>query len=343
MADLFSPITIGNHKVKNRVVLPPLVVCGVHPDGLVNDAVVAHYESFARGGCGIIVQEATCVLPEGKLAGEQLVLFDDSHTDGMRRIADRVIPLGALLLMQIHYASTEGMPDNVRPIGPSEYMGREGMCRALSTTEVERIRDGFVAAAVRAEKAGYHGVELHAAHGYLLCAFLNSKFNRRSDRYGDTTALTREIIEGIRQSTGPDFLVTARIGIDNPDLATGIASCKALEPSLDLLNLSHGMGREEPLPVPEGFPFVGLAWLACEAKKSLTKPVIAVGCLDEPGRAQQLISEGYADFAAIGRGLLVDPEWANKTQAGLPVMRCRRCKRCVWFKEQEKCPGRLAK
>jgi 2,4-dienoyl-CoA reductase-like NADH-dependent reductase (Old Yellow Enzyme family) len=130
------------------------------------------------------------------------------------------------------------------------------------------------------------------------------------------------------------------MGVDNPDMATGIANCKALEPSLDMLNISHGMGREEKLPVPDGFPFSQLAWLGCELKKHLQRPVIAVGDLDNPELARKLVSEGYADFAAIGRGLLVDPEWANKVMEGKPVVPCRKCKRCVWFREHEKCPGR---
>jgi NADPH2 dehydrogenase len=336
-----APIQIRNFTVKNRVVLPPLVICSLHPDGQVNDAVLDHYESFARGGCGIIIQEATCVRPEGRLAGPQLGIWDDSAIEGMKRIAGRVLPYGALLLMQIHYASTQGEPDNVVQIGPSAYENRDGVHRALSLEEVERIRDGFIDAAVRAEKAGYHGVELHGAHGYLLCAFMNAKYNRRDDRYGDTTQLVSEIIAGIRQVTGPEFILTARVGVDNPDMATGIANCKVLEAAgLDLLNISSGMGRQDKLPIPQGFPFSELAWLGCEIKKQVKLPVIAVGKLNDPALAQKLVSEGWADFAALGRGLLVDPEWANKVFAGQSVNPCLDCKHCVWFGEHTKCPGR---
>ena len=339
MATLASPIQVRSLSVKNRVVLPPLVICGLHRDGLVNDAVLDHYEAFAKGGCGTVIVEATCVLPEGRLAGPQLGLWEDGHIDGMKRIADRVLPHGPLLLVQIHYASKQGEPDNVVQVGPSEYTNHDGPHRALSTSEVEHIRDGFVAAAVRAEKAGFHGVELHGAHGYLLCAFMNSRYNCRDDRYGDTTQLMREIIEGIRQSTGKDFILTARIGVDNPDIATGIANCKALEPGLDLLNNSSGMGREDRLPIAEGFPFSELAWLGCEIKKHVSKPVIAVGGLEDPAMAQKLISESWADFAAVGRGMLVDPEWTNKALAGEPVKPCLKCKAgCQWFNRHEKCP-----
>jgi NADPH2 dehydrogenase len=345
MPTLGSPITIRNFTVKNRIVLPPIVVCGLHPEGQVNSAVLNHYESFARGGCGTIIVEATCVLPEGRLAGAQLGLWEDTQTDGMKRIAERVLSHGALLLMQIHHASTQGVPDHMAWIGPSQYTNQDGAHRALSTAEVERIRDGFVETAVRAEKAGFHGVELHGAHGYLLCAFMNSLYNRREDRYGELTALPREIIEGIRQRTGVDFIVTCRVGASNPDINTGIANSTLLEAAgLDLLDISAGMGGEGKLPVPADFPFSQLAWLGCEVKKNTEIPVIAVGGLNDPAKAQRLVAEGWADFAAVGRGMLVDPEWANKVLAGQKVSPCLDCKAgCRWFNKHEKCPGKKIK
>lgn len=342
MAGLNSSIRIRSFTVKNRIALPPLVICGLHREGRVNEAVLDHYEALARGGNGTIIVEATCVRPEGRLAGPQLGLWEDGQIGGMARIAECVLPYGALLLVQIHYASKQGEPDDVKQVGPSEYVNHDGQHRALTTAEVERIRDGFIDAAARAEKAGFSGVELHGAHGYLLCAFMNPTYNRRDDRYGELTLLPREIIAGIRQRTGKDFLVTCRIGLDNPDIETGVANSRALEAAgVDLLNVSHGMGREGKLPVPEGFPFSELAWLGCEAKKHLTIPVIAVGGLDKPGLAAKLIEGGYSDFAAVGRGQLVDPEWAGKTLAGRPVQPCLNCKiGCRWFIKHEKCPGK---
>lgn len=342
MPDLSTSIRVRNFTVKNRVVLPPIVPFGLHPEAKVNDAALAHYESFARGGSGIIIQEATCVLPEGKLAGEQLGIWEDAQIDGMRRIAERVLPHGALLLMQIHHASTQGVPDAVTHIGPSEYTDRSGPHRALALAEVERIRDAFIGAAVRAEKAGYHGVELHGAHGYLLCAFMNSQYNRRDDRYGELTLLPREIIEGIRQRAGKDFIVACRAGANNPDMNTGIENSIKLEAAgFDMLNISSGMGRAARPPVPEGFPFSDLAWLGCEVKKHVKIPVIAVGGLGDPELAKKLAGEGRADFAAVARGQLADPEWANKVLAGKPVNRCLNCARgCLWFKDYQKCPGR---
>jgi 2,4-dienoyl-CoA reductase-like NADH-dependent reductase (Old Yellow Enzyme family) len=319
---LSSPLRIRRSTAKNRIVVPPMVVCGLHPDGEVNEAVLAHYESFAAGGCGILIQEATCVSPDGKLAEQQLGLWDDGRTEGMRRIVERCRPYGPLLIVQIHHARTRGEPD---------------------TATVERIRDDFVAAAVRAERAGYDGVELHGAHGYLLCAFQNPRLNRRSDRYGEPMRLTEEVYRGIRAVTGPDFIVGIRIGADNPDMETGLAQCAALEAlGIDFLDVSSGMTgpRDPALPVPSDFPFSELAWRGVEVKKRASVPVIAVGSLDDPARAARLVEGGYADCAAVGRGMLVDPAWARKVLAGEPVDPCQNCSPCRWFRHHENCPGR---
>lgn len=341
MATLSSSIQIGKHTVKNRIVLPPLVICGLHKDGHVNEDVVEHYRSFAEGGVGTVIQEATCVSEDGRLAGPQLGLWADKHIDEMRPIVDAVKPSGALLLVQIHYASKQGEPDHIVQIGPSEYTNDDGFHRALSTDEVRRIRDDFIAAAIRAEKAGYDGVELHGAHGYLLCAFMNSLLNRRDDEYGELGRLNREIIQGIRAVTHRDFLVTIRVGVDNPGMATGAAHCQDLEDlGVNLLNISSGMARTEKLGVPKEYPFSKLSWRAAEIKKLVQIPVIGVGKLDDPKDAAAYIEGGYADFAAIGRGLLVDPEWANKVLAGEKPVKCHDCKECVWFGHHDKCPGR---
>ncbi len=320
---LAAPLRLRDRVAKNRIVLPPMVVCGLHPDGLVNEDTLAHYERFAAGGSGILIQEATCVSPDGRLADPQLGLWSDDRLDGQKRLVDRCRPHGPLYLVQIHHARVVG--------------------RELGTAEVERIRDDFTEAAVRAEKAGADGVELHGAHGYLLCAFMNPRVNVRTDRYGDPMALVDEIYRAIRQRTRPGFLVTIRVGADNPDLDTGIARSRALEAlGFDLLSISSGMTKpEDPkLAVPDDFPFSALAWRGCEVKKRVSAPVVAVGQLDDPAKAARLVEGGFADFAAVGRGQLVDPEWAKKVLAGEPVHPCQNCSPCRWFRHHENCPGR---
>ena len=170
---------------------------------------------------------------------------------------------------------------------------------------------------------------------------MNSLLNRRGDEYGELGLLNREIIQGIRAVTSKDFLVTIRVGADNPDMATGAAHCQDLEAlGVDLLNVSSGMARTEKLGVPKEYPFSKLSWRAAEIKKLVKTPVIGVGGLHDPEDAAAYIEGGYADFAAIGRGLLVDPEWASKVLCGEKPVKCHDCKQCVWFRKHDKCPGR---
>jgi 2,4-dienoyl-CoA reductase-like NADH-dependent reductase (Old Yellow Enzyme family) len=247
------------------------------------------------------------------------------------------------MLMQLHYASKQGEgTESIVQIGPSEYDNQDGYHRALTKDEVKRIRDGFIVAAVRAEKAGYDGIELHGAHGYLLCMFMNTAINVRTDEYGNPTTLVNQIIAGIRQTTGTNFIISCRVGADNPDIETGIANCKALEAAgLDMLHISSGISNGIPLATPEGFPFSELAWRGYMIKQAVQIPVIAVGGLDKPECAKNLISEGYADFAAVGRGQLVDPSWATKTvNHHNTINPCKHCKMCVWFRTYTLCPGR---
>ncbi len=321
---LGTPLRIRNATAKNRIVLPPMVVNGLHPDNEVTDATLAHYGAFADGGAGVLIQEATCVSPDGKLSDQQLGLWADGQVEGARRLVERCRPSGALLFVQIHHVRFEHEPE---------------------TAVVERIRDDFSAAAVRAEHAGYDGVELHGAHGYLLNAFMNPRRNRRTDRYGDPMRLVTEVYEAVRAATGPGFIVGIRVGVDNPDMATGLAQCRALEAlGVDFLDISAGMTEldDATLPVPCDFPFSALAWRGCEVKKHVKVPVMAVGGLNAPSLAAKLVEGGFADFAAIGRGQLVDPAWAAKTLAGLPVDACLDCNACKWFNSHTKCPGRLA-
>lgn len=313
----------GGIVARNRVAVPPMVVCGLHPDSAVTDATVAHYAALAAGGAGVLIQEATCVSPDGKLAAEQLGLWEDGQVEGMRRLVETVRPHGPVHLVQIHHS----------PV-PAD----------IGTEAVERIRDAFVRTAVRAQDAGFHGVELHGAHGYLLSRFLSPRWNRRDDRYGEPIRLAAEILEAVRSATRPAFLVGIRLGVDCPDLPTGLAHAVALDRmGVDFLDVSRGHREEDdpPYAAPCDFPFHELAHRAAAVKPHVAAPVIGVGSLDDPAVAANYLAAGHADFAAVGRGHLVDPAWARKALADEPRDPCLHCPSCKWFRQHELCPGRL--
>lgn len=348
MAGLFSEAVIKGRTVKNRVVLPPMVCFGWSgEEGLVSKNHRRHYAARAAGGAGIVVVEATCVAPDGKLSMDQLGLWDDGQIQGMKDLADCCLEAGALPLVQIHHAGWKAVHDGApAPKGPSARHGKAAASGELSIGEIAGITEAFTMAALRAKTAGFAGVELHGAHGYLLSQFASPLDNHRTDEYGGTLEnrlrLHIEIGRSIRTACGDDFILSIRIGCNEPDLEGGIAAAKHLEANgFDLLHVSAS-GHEEGKPeVPEGFPFNWIVWGGASIHKAVGIPVIVVNAIRTPERAQWLIENGWADFVAIGKDFLTDARWGEKARLGEPAVSCLQCKRgCRWFSSGDRCPRR---
>ncbi len=199
----------------NRWTLAPLTNKQSHADGTLSDDEYEWLVARARGGFGLVMTCAAYVSPEGQAWKGQLGISDDRHDAGLRRLADGIRELGAVSSIQLHHggmradASISGHP----LVAPWDDPDRG--VHALSTSDVQRVIDDFVAAAVRAEKAGFDGVEIHGAHGYVLCQFLDARKNHRTDGYGGSlegrSRPLREVLIGIRAATGADFQVGVRV------------------------------------------------------------------------------------------------------------------------------------
>jgi len=346
MPTLFSEYKLKNHMIKNRIVFPP-VVCFHYAgsDGIVVGRNVAHYTARAEGGPGIIINEATAVMKEGRLAPFQLGIWSDEHIPGLSRIAEAVKKNNVLSLIQIHHAGLIS-PESVTtaPKGPSRDEKIPGS-GSLSGNEIHLIRDAFIAGALRAKKAGFDGIELHGAHGYLLNQFASSFFNKREDEYGgDFTGrmkLATEIIKGIRAVCGESFIIGYRLGANTPTLQDGIEIAKYLESlGADILHVSHG-GSLLNLPrTPKDFEFNWIVYCGTVIKTRVKIPIIAVNEIKTPERASWLIEHNKADFVALARPQLADPSWANHVKNNDPVHLCLSCKpRCRWFEDSNLCPA----
>ncbi len=344
MNDLFSPIKIKNTIIKNRIVMPPMVCFGFgEDDGLVTEKHLRHYEARAKGGAGLIIIEATCIDKKGRLSNDQLGLWSDEHIPGFSRLAAICHQYGAKVLVQIHHAGMVARKNiTSTPLAPSIYRGKmmndEISARALKLTEIHDLQSKYVASALRAQKAGLDGIEFHGAHGFLISQFFSPIINKRTDVYGgnlsNRTRFVTEIIAGIRQAAGNDFIIGCRMGCNEPDLNTSIKIAKILEKSgIDLLHVSIGL---RPPPdkgpaVPEGFNYNWIVYGGTEIKKHVNVPVIVVNGIRTPEQAAYLIEHGLADFTAIGIGQLIDPEWANKALSNEPIIPCINCKTCKLF------------
>ena len=346
MDKLFEPFHIRGVEIKNRICMPPCVrynLCG--EDGCVSDENVEHYRALAKGGAGLIIQEATCVDPRGKLAHRQLGVWSDEQIPGLKRIADAIHQEGTPVFMQIHHAGVVGI-EEAAMLCPSDFeLVHRGMLkrgREMTTDEIREAQRAFVSAALRAAKAGYDGVELHGCHQYLVCQFYNNRVNRRTDAYGSNPSLfALETLEMVRQEVPKSFVVGIRLGAFEPTLADGISHAKELAAhGIDFINVSYGFYGEDEPSRPEAFPHKDVVFAAGEIKKDVDCAVFAVNGIKSADDARDILSRTGVDMACIGRGMLINPGWANDAGAGRDTGRCLDCAGCFWRSDSSACPGR---
>ena len=267
---------------------------------------------------GLSIVEHSYISPTGKIGPKQLAIHDDSLISGLEKLANALHEVGAPAVVQISHAGgvTNKRVISTEPAGPSP---RE-KTRMLEVNEIYNIADEFVSAAKRADKAGFDGVELHGAHGYLLNQFYSPLFNRREDEFGGSLEKRMRfpllVVEKVRQSLGSKLLLY-RLGSDDlaphgTHIEDSVEFAKRLEKTgVDIIYVSGGMCGSEPkqLRKIKGY-FVPQA---TEIKKAIGIPVIGVGGITEAEYANQLVSEGKVDLVAIGRAIWHDPQWVEKS------------------------------
>ncbi len=323
-----TPFKLGKVTLRNRIVLPPMETRMSTVDGDVMQEMIDYYEAIAKGGCGLIIIENTYIDDlESRSSLASSGLSNDHLMPRKAMLAEAIKDQGCAVVMQLSHGGRQANAaatgtECVAPSAiPSEFVKR--MPRALTVEEIHRIEDDFAKAANRALRAGYDGVEIHGAHGYLLSEFLSPGANKRTDEYGGSfenrLRIVDEIVDKVRAATSPDFIVGFRISVNEylgkeglePDEACQFV--KAIEDKLDYVHCSagtyvtKGQGICQPVYQPAG----KLLPLAEQMKKTVNIPVIAVGSLDF-NRAEMALSQGQADLVAIGRQQICDHEFANK-------------------------------
>ncbi|MEW6622861.1 MAG: FAD-dependent oxidoreductase [Bacillota bacterium] len=330
---LFEPGKIGNLNLRNRLIMPAMGTNMANEIGGITPALIHYYRERAKGGVGLIIVEIASVdNPQGNAIANQIGLHDNSYIAGHNELVEAVKEHGAKIVVQLHHAGRQTNPGSTRgmqPVAPSAVPDptTDIVPRELTISEIEQIIDKFIQGAIRAQHAGYDGVELHGAHGYLIAQFMSRATNKRTDLYGgDLNGRMRfpvEIIKGIKQATGGVLPILFRFSADefidggiNLDEAKQIARILQ-DAGVDALDVSSGTYASmhtilEPMNYVEGWR----AYLAEAVKKEVHIPVIAVGVIRSPETAEALLSEGKADFIAVGRTLIADPEWPLKVMEG---------------------------
>jgi len=349
---LFLEGTIGKLKLKNRLVMSPMGIGLAELDGSPTQEMIAFYEARAIGGAGLIIPEITRVNDvHGAGMLRQLSVTKDRHIEPLSRLAQAVHKHGTKIFIQLHHPGRETMSTLVGgPVAapsaiPCNFLKQP--TRALEHAEIKELVQQFVAGAVRVQKAGCDGVELHAAHGYLINQFLSPYTNKRDDEYGGSfenrLRFIAEIIAGIRSECGPDFPISVRLSVeeflsnvgvtdDYIHIQDGVKISMALEKlGIDVINVSCGIYETGSVCVePVSFPQGWRRDLIKAVKDHVAIPVIAVSVFREPAVGEQFLADGIVDFVALGRAWLADEEWGLKVKEGREkqLCKCISCLRC---------------
>lgn len=334
-------------------IMAPMVTSGYGiQDGFVTEQLAEHYRERAAGGIGMIIVEAACVAEDGKLTEPQIGIWKDEQIAGHKMITEKVHHYNIPVLLQIHHAGIRTVSGE--PASPSNFdgilRGKPYHVKAMNEKQIKERIIQFIQAAQRARKAGYDGIELHCAHSYFLCGFLSPIVNRREDTYGGSLQgrmkIVLEILRSIRKECGDDFLISVRIGYDEPDLETSIKIAKILEQEkIDFLHISTGFGSSGNMDertmdkAPDGFPLNIRLWGACQIKRHVDIPVIGVGGIRTSMEAKWMQEQGEVDYLALGRALLCDPQWVQKEGQEEDIAVCRNCRKCLWNMDYHMCPG----
>ena len=328
---LFTPLTIKRLTLKNRICMSPVSTNFAGHSGEVTPRLLEHYEARARGGAGLIIIEGTSVHLNGKAFVNQLCAYDDRFIPGLESLAGAIRANGAASIIQLHHGGRQANPkvSGVQPLAPSALACpiSRVVPREMSVEDIAEIKKAFIEAAVRGKKAGFDGVEFHAAHEYLISEFLSPYTNKRTDEYGGSLEnrlrLLVDIIRGARLKLGPDFIISVRMNGEDyiPEgltVADAAEIARVLEAEgVGILNVSGGVYVTPHLiipPLPLG-PGVHLH-LSAAVKRAARIPVIGVGRITTPEFAERALAEGWADIVALGRALVADPEWPKKAFEG---------------------------
>jgi 2,4-dienoyl-CoA reductase-like NADH-dependent reductase (Old Yellow Enzyme family) len=350
MSILLTPARIGSVEIRNRIVMPPMTTRLADNEGRVTDDSINYYLARVRGGVGLVTVEMASPERAGRHRMRELGIYDDQFLPGLSRLVTEIHRAGGKCSIQLGHGGGHTRFDicGETPVAPSaiphpvyEVTNQTIIPRAMTVMDIQNTVQAFAAAAVRAEKAGFDVVEIHAAHGYLISQFLTPYENRRTDQYGgpieNRARMGLEVLRAVKAAVR--IPVVYRLSVDDyfPEglqYADGKqVALWAAEAGADALHIAAGHYRSLPSAArmipPMNYPDATFLAYAAAVKKETGVPVIAVGRLGDPEVAAEAIETGKADFIALGRTSIAEPEWVEKLKRGEPARRCLACNTCV--------------
>lgn len=339
---LFQPGRIGKLELKNRLVMPAMNSHYADAEHHFTEQALNYYGERALGGFGLIITEFLCVSEEGLAYPMQAGIYDDCFIPSLFRLTERIHQNGGKIFAQLHHAGrmqgkgstslpavgASPIPDPANPIP----------VRQLAAGEIPGIVQKFVDGALRAQKSGFDGVEIHGAHGYLLAQFLSAGVNKRTDRYGGSISnrarIVCEIIRAVKEACGSDFPVSVRTSGDEGykggnTIEAAAAQCMLFEQAgADVIHVSHGTAIHSYFS-ESGFNLKNVR----RVKEAVSIPVIGVGRLNDPALIEKALTAGDLDFAALGRESVCDSHLPEKIREGRmdEILTCTGCmQRCLY-------------
>jgi len=332
MSKLFSPISLGQMALANRIDIAPM--CQYSADeGLATDWHMIHLGHLALSGAGLLTLEATAVNPAGRISPQDLGLWSDDHANALAPVIKAIRKYAPIkVAIQLSHAGRKASTAvpweggaNIaigdggwQTLAPSNVPHTEGdtVPLALDDAALKQITDDFVAAAVRAHRLGLDGIELHGAHGYLLHQFLSPLSNQRTDQYGgaleNRIRYPLEVFQAVRAAVPSEMAVGMRISatdwVDGGwDIEQSVVFARALEKlGCDFIHVSSGgLSPQQKIPLGPNYQ-IGFA---ARIKQETGMPTIGVGLVTEPAQAEEILETGQADMVALARGMLFDPRW----------------------------------
>lgn len=351
-----SPMKLGPVEIKNKFIVSPMVMNCCNEDGTATEKFICYHEEKAKGGWGLIITEDYAVDPTGRTYQYLPGLWADYQIPSHKELTDRVHAAGAKIFAQIYHGGRQTeewiIGQQVWAPSPIPCPVKKALPHEMTTEEVDEMIEKFGDAALRAKKAGFDGVQIHGAHGYLVCEFASAYSNKRVDKYGGNLVnrmrFPVEIVKNIRKKCGDDFAIDYKIsGEECVNGGNTIEDTKAMaimleEAGINSLNVSVAVYETWFMQVPPSV--MGHGWLADyaeEIKKVVNIPVTTVGRVNDALVAEGIIRSGKADACYMGRASLADPHMPNKAMEGRfeDIIHCMACLQGCTSKIDSGCHG----
>lgn len=339
---IFTPLTVKNMTIKNRVVMPPMGSNYGGENGEMTEEHMKYYEQRAKGGTGLIILENVCVdFPLGSNGTTQLRLNHDCFIPGLYKFTERLHKYGTCVSVQINHAGASAVSGRIgmQPASSSDIPSKTGgaIPRPLTKEEIYEIADKYAEAARRAQMAGFDAVEIHMGHSYLINQFLSPIFNKRTDEFGgnieNRTRFARLVLEKVRAQVGPMFPIMIRISADElleggNKLEDTLEYLEYLDAEVDIYNVSAALNDSLYYQIDANYLEDGWrAYMSKAVRDKFNKPTITTGNIRNPKVAEDILAEGKADLIGMGRGLIADPNWVEKVESGQEE-KLRKCISC---------------